>query len=345
MFSICIPNYNYDKYLGITLESIVRQSNQDFEIAIADNCSTDDSVKIISQYAQAYPGKVKFKINPVNVGFSGNLDKAASLAKGEHMIMLSSDDTMNVNALDVYARVIKLVGDEKKVILCSANDVIDAVGVVIRKPRAANFRFNVWKKGDIDHQLTTEIGFDVYRIKPEELLKRSLLHCTNPFNFCATCYSKLLYDSVAGYGGGRMINPDKWYHWRIMAKADEVLFIDAPLFNYRWHPANQTAQQAGSGFLKYMVDEYCSVVEIPDSMLSKAGISKDQFIHAFIQYDIFRHGMGEFSKGKWLKSFRIFLFGWSVYPGRMLLNKYLIPYLLLLLTTPLGALILSKLRK
>lgn len=345
MFSICIPNYNYEKYLGLTLDSIVNQTHQDFEIAIADNCSTDDSVGIIKRYHQLYPGKIKFTVNPVNVGFSGNLDRAAVQGNGQYLIMLSSDDTMSANALDVYNRVIELVGKEKKIILCSANDIIDPFGTVIKRPRAENFRFNVWQKNEIDQKLTAEIGVDIYRVRPKQLLKQALLHCTNPFNFCATCYSKTLYDSVGGYGGGRMINPDKWFHWKIMAEAEEVLFIDAPLFQYRWHPANQTAQQAQSGFLKYMVDEYCNVIEMPGSILAAAGVSKDQFINSFVMHDIFRHGIGEFSKGKWLKSFRIFLFGWSIYPGRMLVNKYTVPYFLLLMTTPLGAFVLSKFKR
>lgn len=344
MFSICIPNYNYEKYLASTLDSIFDQTNNDFEVAVADNNSTDNSLQIIRQYSERYPGKIKFKVNPVNLGFAPNLDQAASLASANHLIMLSSDDRMSPEALAMYKKALNAIGNERRIIICSANDVINAQGEILSRPRAKDFRFRVWRSEDVDHSLTAHMGVTVYRVEPIEMLRRAILHCTNPFNFCATCYSKELYEVVGGYGGGRMINPDKWFHWRIIAKADEIVFIDAPLFQYRWHAANQTAQQAGSGFLKYMVDEYRNVIEMPDEILMKVDITRNQFIHSFITLDIFRHGMGEFSKGRWLKSLRIFLFGWSTFPSRMIRHPYLLVYILLLLTSPAGAFIVSKLR-
>lgn len=344
MFSICIPNYNYEKYLGSTLDSIFSQTETDFEITVADNCSTDNSMQIVERYRERNPGKVKYKINPVNLGFSGNLDQAASLATRKYMIMLSSDDRMNSNALAVYKSILEKIGQDKRVIICSANDIIDPIGNVIRSPRASDFRFKLWQQEDIDQELTQHAGVNVYSVKPNVMLQRSLTHCANPFNFCATCYSKELYHQVGGYGGGRMINPDKWFHWRIMAMADRIIFVDDALFQYRWHPGNQTAQQANSGFLKYMMDEYRNVIEMPGELLHKAGLSSHDFIQAFIKYDIFRHGMGEFSKGHWLKSFRIYLFGWSTFP-QFMLRGYSVLFLILLLTTPIGSFLSSLIRK
>ena len=40
-FSICIPNYNYEKYLGRTIQSVLDQTDADFEIVVSDNASTD----------------------------------------------------------------------------------------------------------------------------------------------------------------------------------------------------------------------------------------------------------------------------------------------------------------
>jgi glycosyltransferase involved in cell wall biosynthesis len=348
VFSICIPNYNYEKYLGITLESIFNQTLTHFEVVVADNCSTDQSVAIVQRYREKYPNQVFYKINSTNLGFAGNLDQAASLAKGAYLIMLSSDDTMRPEALSIYSTLITHLGPDKKIILSAANDVIDSEGKIIRSPRAQDFRFNVWKPEDEDTELSALTGVPVYRVAAQEMLRRSLLHCTNPFNFLATAYSKTLYEEVGGYGGGRLINPDKWFHWKIMAQADDVIFVDSPLFEYRWHTQNQSAQQASSGFLKYLVDEYRNTMEVTAAMLSRAGMTNLEFIQAFISTDIFRHGMGEFTKGGWLKSFRIYFFGLSTYPGRMLRHRYFIIYTLALATTPIGAYLVSifkRLRK
>jgi glycosyltransferase involved in cell wall biosynthesis len=343
MFSICIPNYNYEKYLGLTLDSIFSQTCNEFEVTIADNCSTDSSVRVIEEYSVRNPGKIRHKVNPVNLGFSANLDQAASLATGDYLIMLSSDDRMNGEALAIYQKIIAHAGRDRKLIICASNNIIDSSGNTIRSPRAKDFRFNVWRDSDIDQELTQRIGAAVYHVSPAELLRRVLPCCTNPFNFLATAYHHSLYHEVGGYGGSRMINPDKWFHWRILAKAEEVFFIDYPLFEYRWHAQNQTAQQTDSGFLKYLADEYRNTIEITPGMLSKANLTATQFTDAFISHDIIRHGMGEFAKGRWLKSFRTFFFGLSTYPGRLLSNRYAIPYFLLLFTTPAGSYLLSRL--
>lgn len=345
MFSICIPNYNYEQYLGITLESIFRQRYSNFEVVVADNCSTDQSVAIVQRYCDRYPTQVSFKINSSNLGFAGNLDQAAGLAKGEFLLMLSSDDLIRPEALSIYSRLVAKLGQNKKIIISAANDVIDSKGKIIRSPRAKDFRFQVWKTEDVDAELSAEVGVPVYRVPAHEMLRRSLLHCTNPFNFLATAYSKALYEGVGGYGSGRIINPDKWFHWKIMAQADDVFFVDSPLFEYRWHAQNQSAQQTSSGFLKYLVDEYRNTMEVTPAMVSRAGITAREFINAFITFDIYRHGMGEFAKGRWLKSVRIFFFGFSTYPGSMLRHRYFILFALALATTPIGSYLVSTIRR
>ena len=49
-FSICIPNYNYAQYVGETIQSVLDQSYENFEIIIADNASEDDSLNVIKSF-------------------------------------------------------------------------------------------------------------------------------------------------------------------------------------------------------------------------------------------------------------------------------------------------------
>src|SRR5262249_61055753 len=116
-------------------------------------------------------------------------------------------------------------------------------------------RNDVWRESDRSADLDGVAGAAVYKVSARELLRRSLLSMQNPFQFAATVYPRSLYEAIEGYGGSRLINPDKWFHWKLLAKAETAYFIDRPLFAYRWHASNQTAQQAGSGALKYLVDE------------------------------------------------------------------------------------------
>jgi glycosyltransferase involved in cell wall biosynthesis len=107
MFSICIPNFNYARYLKLTCESVLVQESKNYEIVIADNQSTDGSIEFIEAFAKTN-SFVRFTVNPANLGFAGNLEKVTSLASGTHYILLSSDDLMNQGALSGYEKLIRL---------------------------------------------------------------------------------------------------------------------------------------------------------------------------------------------------------------------------------------------
>src|SRR5688572_24593322 len=129
-FSVCIPNFNYARYLGRTIQSVLDQRGADFEVLISDNASTDDSVAVANSFGDP---RIKISINRCNVGFARNLDKAAGQATGDFIIMLSSDDVMRAGALAAYARVIEQLGVERaqSTVLTASAEVIDPDDQVI----------------------------------------------------------------------------------------------------------------------------------------------------------------------------------------------------------------------
>lgn len=339
LFSICIPNYNYGQYLRLTCESVLVQDSKNFEIVIADNRSTDGSIEFIEAFAKEN-SFVKFTINPVNLGFASNLEKVTSLASGSHYILLSSDDLMNRGALPAYEKLIRLTGDRS--VIGSSVVKVNSAGEIFERC-APDTEF--WKEADIDPGLSSSLGFRVYKVKAAEMLRRCLNSMGNPYYFLTVCYPAGLFHQVGGYGGGRMYNPDKWFNWKLFSEAEDVYLIDEPLFSYRWHQQNQVALETSFGHLKYMVDQYRNAIEVTERMLAGSGLSRRQVEDAFIKRDVYRHGVGEFMKGRWLKSVRIFFFGLSTFPGKMIFNRYFLPNLFLLLTLPVGSFVVSKLLK
>ena len=310
-FSICIPNYNYERYLGRTIASVLGQTHADLEVVVADNASTDRSVEIVEALEDP---RVHLHVNRCNVGFAGNLDRAARPAEGDFQVMLSSDDLMRPEALATYARVLAATGHAETTVVTSTMAVIDPED---EETGSIGPDRELWRTGDRSSELSEAAGVDVYRVAAPELLHRSLSRMRNPFNFAATAYPRRLYEAIEGYGGSRLINPDKWFHWRLLGVADEALFVDAPLFAYRWHPANQTAQQDGAKALKHLVDEYSSTLEISAELLERAGIDRDGFERAFLEHDIVRHGLATLATGRRAKAKRILRFGRATYPWHL----------------------------
>ena len=75
LVSILIPNYNYGKYLGYCLDSVIDQTYRDFEVIFRDNASTDRSFEIAKLYRDKFLKQgIPFKIgkNPQNLGSDRN---------------------------------------------------------------------------------------------------------------------------------------------------------------------------------------------------------------------------------------------------------------------------------
>lgn len=337
-FSICIPNFNYLSYLTLTCQSVTTQSYPNFEILISDNQSTDGSIDFIEDFRKSND-HVKVNINPVNLGFSANLEKVTSLASGKFFILLSSDDLMNAGCLQQYAKLIKACNNDRIVVGSSVFKIDSGGSVIERSLPDPEF----WKESDIDQMLSEAMGVRVYKVPAKEMLQRCLAVMGNPYYFLTVCYPAELYHKVGGYSGGRMYNPDKWFNWKLFAQAEFVFLIDEPLFSYRWHTQNQVALETSFGHLKYLVDEYRNAIELTDDMLRVASMNRSSMEINFVSRNIYRHGIGEFSKGRWFKSMRIFFFGLATFPGTMITRKYFLLYVLLLLTTPIGSFIAARL--
>jgi len=90
--SVIVPNYNHEGFLTQRLDSILYQTYHDFEVIILDDCSTDNSKKIIELYREHQ--KVKHIVyNDVNSGSTfKQWKKGIELAQGEYIWIAESDD-------------------------------------------------------------------------------------------------------------------------------------------------------------------------------------------------------------------------------------------------------------
>ncbi len=331
-YSICIPNYNYGDYIGRTIQSVLDQTYGEFEILVSDNASSDNSVEVVRGIND---NRIKVHVNQCNVGFAGNLDRAARRATCERMIMLSSDDLMKPDALETYDRFFDSLGNAaERAIVSSAADVIDSNdNLTGRLPP----EWAVWKATDLVPELEAVAGAPVYRVAVSELLRRCLIAMKSPFMFASTCYPRKLYESVEGYGGNRVINPDKWFSWKLMGVAETAYYIDRPLFSYRVHQNNQNSLQASAGALKFMVDEYLASVEVDPKWLEQTGLSKTEVEQAFVEQDVARHGLATLARGETRKARRVLRFGKAVYPWHVRRNRKAWMLAGLLALGPLGS--------
>lgn len=307
--SVLIPNFNYARYIGETIQSVLAQAGADVEIVVADNASTDNSVDVVRSFGDA---RVKLSQNPCNVGFAANLERVASLASGRRMLLLSSDDRMKPGALAAYDRLERALGAkaERAVWGCPVT-VIDADG----QPTG---QFDpdpkLWRDAVAEPALSEAVGYPVRSMPAAANLRRSLEMLRTSLPFATTSYPKQLHDLVGGYAGGKLINPDKWFLWKLLSVADTVYVIDHALFEYRVHAAGQGPQEQRSGALKHITDQYVSTFSLPDSVLAVAGLDREALARAFVEQDIALRGFLALSEGRRQTAWRGVQFGRAAYP-------------------------------
>ena len=87
--SVIIPNLNGAGWLRDSIESIWAQTEQDFELIVIDNGSTDESLAI----ARSYIGRARYTLieNDRNTGFSHAVNQGIAIAKGEYMALFNND--------------------------------------------------------------------------------------------------------------------------------------------------------------------------------------------------------------------------------------------------------------
>lgn len=97
--SVLTTVYNRQDFIAESIESVLAQTEGDFELILVDDCSTDSSMEVIKRYST--DKRVRVYRNERNLGDYGNRNYAASLARGEFMKYHDSDDIMYPHCLEL----------------------------------------------------------------------------------------------------------------------------------------------------------------------------------------------------------------------------------------------------
>lgn len=89
LVSIVMPSYNSEKYIKASVESVIAQSYKNWELLIVDDCSTDETVKIIKSFKDK---RIILFQNEKNSGAALSRNWALREAKGKWIAFLDSDD-------------------------------------------------------------------------------------------------------------------------------------------------------------------------------------------------------------------------------------------------------------
>lgn len=128
--SVVIPAYNAEHTISETIDSVLAQTYQKFELIIVDDASTDHTLQIAVEYGKKYP-EIRVLKNMGNFGVAVARNHGIEEARGKYIALLDSDDVWESDKLE---RQITLADREHAEIIYCSYDFIDEKGASIKRP-------------------------------------------------------------------------------------------------------------------------------------------------------------------------------------------------------------------
>lgn len=211
--SIVLPTYNGEEYLSYSIQSILNQTYQDWELIIVNDCSTDQTSSIIEEFSKK-DGRIKVITNEYNRKLPKSLNIGFSQARGKYLTWTSDDNEYYPTALEKMHRFLE---ENNNVGMVYANCLVVS----------ENKENTYWGNKDAT---------------PENLLMT---------NVCGACflYRKSVAEIIGEYNCNLFLAEDHDYWLRIKLKY-KIERIPEELYLYRQHSKNLTNTRKKEAFYK-----------------------------------------------------------------------------------------------
>jgi glycosyltransferase involved in cell wall biosynthesis len=205
LVSVYLTNYNYGLFIRQAIESVLEQTQQDFELIIIDDGSVDNSRRIIEEYAGHPKIKIIFQNNK---GLNVTNNIALRAARGRYIMRLDADDWLDSHAVEVLSN--KLERNPK-------------IGLVFP-----------------DYYLANAEGNIIGQVRRHDFEDVTLLD--QPAHGACTMIRSSCLREVGGYNENFSCQ-DGYDLWIRFIEHFEVCNINLPLFFYRQHGNNLTGNE------------------------------------------------------------------------------------------------------
>ena len=238
--SIIVPNYNHSRFLKQRLDSIFNQTYEDFEVILLDDASTDDSVKILTEYA-AHEKVSHFIVNKENSGSPfKQWQKGIDLANGEFIWIAESDDYCKESFLE---RVVTPLMDNSNCVLSySQSMAVDGTNRELGTlDKGLKFQDNERWKTDFLNSGDSE----VYHY---------LQHINTIPNASGVVFKHEVAEKIANEYLEMKYFGD-WYFWIQVLRHGSISFVSYPLNCFRKHLQTTRSEKHSSAVKKRLQEE------------------------------------------------------------------------------------------
>ena len=214
--SIFIPMFNVALFIEKCATSLFEQSYKNIEYIFVNDCTPDNSIKILESVIGKYPerlSQVKIIHHDVNKGIATTRNTGILNATGEYLLQVDGDDYLDTRTVELMLN--KALAEKSDLVLCNyflefKKNKIEVKHGYINKDQYLNDVLSAKIPPSIWNKL---IRLEVYK------------------------KNNLLFKEGVNYGEDYMLVP------QIIYFSDKISSIDMPLYNYiRWNANSYTAQ-------------------------------------------------------------------------------------------------------
>ncbi len=255
MVTVLLAVYNGEKYLAAQLDSLLSQTIKDIKILIRDDGSTDGSEKIINEYLNNYPEKIKLICGEPTKSACGNFKQLLKSADDDYIMFCDQDDVWLPEKIEVTLKKMRELefGFDGPVLIHSDLYVVDSA-------------LNTISPSFFEYQGLT---------KAEDRLPRLLVQ--NCVTGCTVMINRKLKEIC-----GEIPNECAMHDWWLALVASlfgKIGFIETPLILYRQHEYNQVGAKSskGIGFIKRKLGDINTVKKNYSATYIQAEILRERF--------------------------------------------------------------------
>ncbi len=139
LVSVIVPSYNQGRFIGDTIESILAQSYQNFEIVVVDGASTDETLDVLDRFRHEPRLRV---LSEPDQGVADAVNKGFQLARGEVLAIQSSDDCYEPGAFEVAVQA--LHSPDCPAIAYGEVTRVDASGRALSRSHLSPYSLEAW---------------------------------------------------------------------------------------------------------------------------------------------------------------------------------------------------------
>ena len=223
--SVIVPVYKTEKFIYRCLDSILNQSLHDIEIIVVNDCTPDNSMRIVTEYAHK-DKRLHIINNPINLGPMLTRKVGYQQAIGDYILFCDSDDYLPIDALE---RMYVAIEQSKADIVVSAYTYIGVNG----------------EKTKIINRISGgEASYDAYLALFDNELKHSL---------CAKIYSRKLFANYESETFEKQANAEDFVLFcQLLKHVTKIQCIETSTYNYCQNLLSATQSYSDDKFLSFV---------------------------------------------------------------------------------------------